>query len=376
MPLYIDIHILQTVPPSNLNRDQTGNPKTATYGGVLRARVSSQAWKRATRTAYKDHFDPSDLGVRTKRAVELLCERMHELDESVTPDEARAKAAAVFTALGIQLESVKSKRATKAEAAGELGEDYDTSKYLIFWSNRQLDRLAMLAMSSEKPTKKEAAEAADREHGIDVALFGRMVADDGDFNVDASVQVAHALSTHAVEIEQDYFTAVDEGNPSRETGAAMIDTLDFDSATLYRYATINVAGLHANLAGDGEATVRAIEAFVSAFVTSMPTGKQNTFANRTTADCVIVAIRTDQPLNLVGAFEEAIESEAAHVRPSVEALVRHYEGVVGMVGPADLLLVARSSDRAAAVDALATPQPLNALVSALGADVRGRIASS
>ena len=376
MPLYIDIHILQTVPPSNLNRDDTGNPKTAIYGGVRRARVSSQAWKKATRSTYKEHLDQSDLGVRTKRAVELLCERMHRMDANLTADEARVKAAAVFAALGIKLEGVKSKTAKKAEAAGDTREDFDTSQYLIFWSNRQLDRLARLALSSDKPTKKEAAEAADLEHGIDVALFGRMVADDADFNVDASVQVAHALSTHAVEIEQDYFTAVDDHNPTSETGAGMIGTVDFDSATLYRYATISVAGLQTNLAGDAEATVRAIEAFVSAFVTSMPTGKQNTFANRTTADCVIVAVRTDQPLNLVGAFEEAIESEAAHVRPSVEALVSHYEGVVGMVGRADLLLVARSSDRAAAVDGLAAPQPLNALVSALGADVRGRIAAS
>ena len=376
MPLYIDIHILQTVPPSNLNRDDTGNPKTAIYGGVRRARVSSQAWKKATRSTYKEHLDQSDLGVRTKRAVELLCERMHRMDANLTADEARVKAAAVFAALGIKLEGVKSKTAKKAEAAGDTREDFDTSQYLIFWSNRQLDRLARLALSSDKPTKKEAAEAADLEHGIDVALFGRMVADDADFNVDASVQVAHALSTHAVEIEQDYFTAVDDHNPTSETGAGMIGTVDFDSATLYRYATINVAGLQANLAGDAEATVRAIEAFVSAFVTSMPTGKQNTFANRTTADCVIVAVRTDQPLNLVGAFEDAIESEAAHVRPSVEALVSHHEGVVGMIGPADRLLVARASDRAAGVDALATPQPLKALVSALGADVRGRIASS
>lgn len=376
MPLYIDIHVLQTVPPSNLNRDDTGNPKTAIYGGLRRARVSSQAWKKATRTAYKDHLDQSDLGVRTKRAVELLCERMRRIDEGLSPEDARTKAAAVFSALGIKLEAVKSKTAKKAEAAGESTDEYETSQYLIFWSNRQLDRLAELALTRDKPTKKEAADAADVEHGIDVALFGRMVADDADFNVDASVQVAHALSTHAVEIEQDYFTAVDDHNPTSETGAGMIGTVDFDSATLYRYATINVAGLKENLAGDAEATVRAIEAFVSAFVTSMPTGKQNTFANRTPPDCVIVAIRTDQPVNLVGAFEEAIESNASHVRPSVEALVRHHQGVVSLLGAADHILVARSHDRAEAVDELASPRPLNELISDLGVQVRGRIESS
>lgn len=376
MPLYVDIHILQTVPPSNLNRDDTGNPKTAIYGGVRRARVSSQAWKKATRTAYKAHLDESDLGVRTKRAVELLCDRMRTADTSLSAEEARTKAATVFAALGIKLEAVKSKTAKKAEAAGDAREEYETSQYLIFWSNRQLDRLAQLALSRDKPTKREAAEAADMEHGIDVALFGRMVADDADFNVDASVQVAHALSTHAVEIEQDYFTAVDDHNPTSETGAGMIGTVDFDSATLYRYATVNVAGLQENLAGDAEAAVRAVEAFVAAFVTSMPTGKRNTFANRTAPDCVVVALRTDQPLNLVGAFEDAIESEAAHVRPSVEALVGHFQGVGGLLGAPERVFVARSSDRADHVDALGTPLSLRDLVSSLGTDLRGRISSS
>jgi CRISPR system Cascade subunit CasC len=376
MPLYIDIHILQTVPPSNLNRDDTGNPKTAIYGGVRRARVSSQAWKKATRTAYGTYLDQSDLGTRTKRAVQLLCKRMVELNPELSPEEARPKAAAVITALGIKLDAVKSKTAKKAEAAGEGIEEFETSQYLIFWSNRQLDRLAQLALSTDKPTKREAAAAADQEHGIDVALFGRMVADDADFNVDASVQVAHALSTHAVDVEQDYFTAVDDENPVNETGAGMIGTVDFDSATLYRYATINVAGLQHNLAGDGEATVRAVEAFLSAFVRSMPTGKQNTFANRTPADCVVVALRSDQPVNLVGAFEEAILAEASHVRASAEALVRHFHGVTEMLGGPERTYVARSGGATASVDDLGSPQSLAELVSAVGADVRERIGVS
>ncbi len=138
---------------------------------------------------------------------------MVELDPSVSIDTARSLAGQVFAALGIKLDAVKSKTAKKAAEAGEAVQDYETTQYLIFWSNRQLDRLARLALTGEKPTKKQAMEAADAEHGIDVALFGRMVADAADINVDASVQVAHAISTHAVEIEQDYFTAVDDENP-------------------------------------------------------------------------------------------------------------------------------------------------------------------
>ncbi|MCE1180664.1 MAG: type I-E CRISPR-associated protein Cas7/Cse4/CasC [Micrococcales bacterium] len=376
MPLYVDLHILQTVPPSNLNRDDTGNPKTAIYGGVRRARVSSQAWKRATRAAYASHLDQSDLGVRTKRAVELLAERIRERGEGVTDEQARDRAGQVLAALGIKVESTKSKTAKKSEESGEAITDYGKTQYLIFWSNRQLDRLAELALSTDKPTKREAHAAADNDHGIDVALFGRMVADAADINVDAAVQVAHAISTHPVEIEQDYFTAVDDKNPETETGAGMIGTVDFDSATLYRYATVNVEGLVANLAGDPEATARAIEAFVRAFVTSMPTGKQNTFANRTAPDAVLVTVRTDQPVNLVGAFEEAVTGEGSHVAASTAALVTHMQGVSGFLGEPTETFVARTSDKASAIDALGSTQGLDDLVTRVGAAVRERLGAS
>ena len=100
----IDIDILQTVPPSNINRDDTGSPKTAVYGGVRRARVSSQAWKRATRLAFADLLDKDNLGTRTKRVVELLAERIREKDAEVTPERAEELAAVVFKAAGIKQE--------------------------------------------------------------------------------------------------------------------------------------------------------------------------------------------------------------------------------------------------------------------------------
>lgn len=372
--MYLDLHILHTVPPSNVNRDDTGNPKTAIYGGVRRARVSSQAWKRATRAVYKDHLDTSDLGVRTKRAVELLTARIEERAPELAGEEAQRRAGLVLTALGIKLEAVKTKTRVKADEAGEdRGREFETTQYLIFWSNRQLDRLAELAVSSaEKPTKKAAMEAADEEHGIDVALFGRMVADAADINVDASVQVAHALSTHAVEIEQDYFTAVDETNPDTETGAGMIGTVDFDSATLYRYATINVAGLRDNL-GDDEATLRAIGAFVKAFAISMPTGKQNTFANRTVPDAVVAVLREDQPINLVGAYEEPVAADESHVQRSSVRLASYARSVDECVGRSAAVFVTRSTPHAAALDDLGDRGSLDDVVTSSVEAVRSRL---
>lgn len=306
---FIDVHVLQTVPPSNVNRDDTGSPKTAYYGGVQRARVSSQSWKRATRKAFDDLLDLSQLGVRTTRVVTLLAERIHERAPEIAPEEASRHASAALQAVGIKLAKPRVK---KAEPGDEVpAEDADErSGYLVFLSNLQVDQLADLAISSVaqgKPLDKKAAkEAADTSHSVDVALFGRMVADDKELNVDAAVQVAHALSVHAVDTEFDYFTAVDDRNVD-DSGAGMIGTVEFTSSTLYRYATVNMDALQANL-GTEEAAAQAVEAFLRAFVTSMPTGKQNTFANRTLPDAVVVMVRRGQPVNLVGAFETPIEN--------------------------------------------------------------------
>lgn len=375
--MFVDIHILQSVPPSNLNRDDTGSPKTATYGGVMRARVSSQAWKRAVRKSYKAKLDASELGVRTKRALELLVDRMQAKDESVTSEVAAQKATTIIKALGMSVDEKKSKTQQKAIDAGEPSRTHlGTTQYLVFWSNRQLDRLADLALSAgEKVTKREAAEAADQEHGIDVALFGRMVADAADLNVDAAVQVAHALSTHAVTPEQDYYTAVDDQKVEEETGAGMIGTIEFSSSTLYRFATVDVEGLLANL-GDAAATVRAVEAFVDSFATSMPTGKQNTFANRTVPDAVLVCVREDQPVSLVGAFEEPVVSGGGFVRGSAERLAKEYQDVAAFLGAPSASFLARKGDRTEAMDTIASSMPLATLVHAVGDTVRASLGSA
>ena len=301
----VDIHVIQTVPPSNINRDDTGSPKTAVYGGRRRARVSSQAWKRATRNAFEDLLNPIELGVRTKRVVELLSEEITRQDDSLTP-RAGELAEATLTAAGITLVAARKKEAPKE------------SQFLLFLSARQIESLAELAITAAQTDgtltidKASARARADTDHSVDVALFGRMVANATDLNVDAACQVAHALSVHAVDTEYDYFTAVDDhknNDQEEDAGAGMIGTVEFNSSTLYRYATIDVDRLHENL-GDDTATTRAVEAFTHAFVSSMPTGKQNTFANRTLPDAVLIVVRQTQSINLVGAFEEAIEDNA------------------------------------------------------------------
>ncbi|YAL82094.1 type I-E CRISPR-associated protein Cas7/Cse4/CasC [Dermacoccaceae bacterium W4C1] len=372
-PMYIDIHVLQSVPPSNLNRDDTGSPKSAVFGGVRRARVSSQAWKKAARADFSRLLDKSDLGVRTKRVVELIADREAELQPGIDPQQAVIEAAEVLKAAGLDIKVLKAKKVKEGE---DPAPDADGSSYLVFLSQHQITRLAELALAEGKPNRAEARAAFDQDHGIEVSLFGRMVADDASLNVDAGVQVAHAISTHAVVEESDYYTAVDELNKEDESGAGMIGTIEFNSSTLYRYATINVPLLQENL-GDADATARAVRAFVRAFVLSMPTGKQNTFANRTLPAAVVVAVRADQPVNLVGAFESPVFAGRGDglVKKSCEQLVGQAKAIAAMVQPAEATYTVVTSTKAEAISALAEPTTLDAVVEKLGADVLARSAA-
>lgn len=371
----VDIHILQTVPPSNLNRDDTGSPKTAIYGGVQRARVSSQAWKRATRKAFDEHIDRSDLGVRTKRVVELVAEEIVRQAPGTGQDAAVALAKNALEAAGIKLITPKPKK--KGDEPG-----LDESGYLLFLARHQVERLAELAIAAgDEGTieKKQARAAADTEHSVDVALFGRMVADAADLNVDAAAQVAHALSVHAARNEFDYFTAVDDRKENdEETGAGMIGTVEFTSSTLYRYATVNIDGLRHNL-GDDAATVRAVQEFLRAFVTSMPTGKQNTFANRTLPDAVVVQIRDSQPVNLVGAFEEPVEVAAGGSRlaQTVDKLVTHAQMVDTAYGTTPIRSMSvLASPAVGALAALGDPVSLDAMIAGVGESVAETLSST
>ena len=294
--LFIDVNVIQSVPPSCVNRDDTGSPKTAMYGGVRRARVSSQSWKKAVRDEFRLRFDEKDLAMRTKRIVDMVAERISALDSSISSDEAMKLAVDVLEKGGIK---VKTKSKKKAEAT-----ETPEAQALFFMSLKQADNLAGLAISGTYD-KKSVIEALNKDRGVEIGLFGRMVADDPTMNSDATCQVAHSISTHKVDNEFDYFTAVDDRAPEDNAGAGMIGTVEFNSATLYRYATVSVHGLM-DILDDREATAKAISEFVRAFLLTMPTGKQNTFANRTVPYAVYIAARRDQPVNLVGAFERPV----------------------------------------------------------------------
>ncbi|OIV39172.1 type I-E CRISPR-associated protein Cas7/Cse4/CasC [Mangrovactinospora gilvigrisea] len=391
----IDIHILQNVPPSNMNRDDTGTPKSAIYGGVRRSRVSSQAWKRATRARFMELLPPEELGVRTKKVVEALAERITAHNTSVTETAAAQLAEETLkTATGSSFE-VPKRKAKGDDDATAVAE----AKYLMFLSRRQLDALAELALTAssggdvatlkkalkDKEQKAQARAAVDTRHSIDIALFGRMVADSADLNVDSATQVAHALSVHRSDIESDYYTAVDDLSKDSETGAGMIGSIDFNSATLYRYAAIDADELQRNLGAglkDGEPpnmpSGKAVSAFLEAFITSLPTGKINTFANNTLPSVVIVKVRDRWPLSFVGAFEEPVPKTAQggflrescrRLAPYIRNLERQYE----VEGP--LTWVFRIGDETSDLAGLGTEVTLSGLVEQVGSAVAERLES-
>ena len=311
--MYVDFHVLQTVPPSCVNRDDIGQPKTAVYGGTLRARVSSQAWKHAMRRKFLELFPEEQVGKRTKKLVDFVAEYIAQEDPSANAAQMAQKV----------LEAAKLKFKEDAKKADKSPE----AEALFFISCAQAKALAHIAVAHPdmKYDAEECKKALQENPSVDIALFGRMAASNPELNTDASAQVAHAISTHTVSNEYDYFTAVDDCSGEDNTGAGHLGTVEYNSSTLYRYATVNVADLAQKLHGD---TAMAVREFAEAFVQSMPTGKQNSFANATLPDVVYVTVRKDQPLNLCGAFEKAVRpSVNGNAGPSAAALKQYAENL-------------------------------------------------
>ena len=310
---YVDFHVIQTVPPSCVNRDDTGSPKTSMYGGKMRARVSSQSWKHAMRIMFEDLFSPEYLGTRTKRIHQLIISKILEAKPELAdnPKKLNTEIVNLFKNAGITLKMKKK------------SDEIEGTDALFFMSNRQAELIAKIYLEktenkSDDDYKTELKQALKVYPSVDMALFGRMVASDPSLNYDATAQVAHAISTHEVQTEYDYFTAVDDLAPEDNAGAGHLGTIEYNSFTMYRYASVNIKELTVYLQED---TAEAVKNFAKAFILSMPAGKQNTFANRTVPDFVYVTIREDQPVNFCAAFEKPVFARSeGYVIPSIQRL--------------------------------------------------------
>lgn len=328
MAKFIDINILQNVAPGCLNRDDVGAPKTAIFGGVRRARISSQCLKRAQRVAFAAMglLDEDELGVRTNRIHSTVTAALAE--RGIEADQAAITAA--LACVGVKVKEKKNR-------------EFAETDYLLFLGNTALAELIdviaenhdALAAGKESAAVKKAVQNCIGANSVDVAMFGRMIADSKDLNTDAAIQVAHSMSTHTVQRESDFFTAVDDLSAADEADSAMLGSVEFNSACHYRFASINFDLLVANLKGDRELALKGVLAYIRAAVMAIPTGKQNTFAAHNLPEFVTVGVHNTQPISLANAFQRPVgngELKEGLVPASVKRLEEHAEQLSSAYG--------------------------------------------
>ena len=340
MTRFIQLHLLTAYPPANLNRDDLGRPKTALFGGVTRLRLSSQALKRAIRTS--DGFEAAlegHLGERTQRIGEVV--ESHLRDRGVPDAEATRIAIIVARGFGNNEDGTKKPPtytkqlafiSTEERAAAlSIAERLAAGEKLLVEKEAEEEGDGPEAPKSGRKPKKEARLPSELllrtvDSAVDIAMFGRMLADDPDYNREAAVQVAHAITTHKCIVEDDYYTAVDDlKKPSEDAGAGFIGEAGFGAGLFYFYACIDRPLLERNLGGDGDLAARGIDAFVRAAATSGPKGKQASFASRAKASYGLVEKGDGTPRTLAAAFLRPVGAEDSGgdlLAGSVAALTR------------------------------------------------------
>lgn len=343
----IELHMIQNVAPSNLNRDDTGAPKDAEFGGFRRARLSSQSLKRAMR---EQLVLPHDMGLdKAVRTLQLVAAIDKHLQQRVDAEE-----------------SERIQAITNALASVNIGYDAvkQQTQYLLFLPTRSALRFAEVisnywhvllssaagsegkkkGKSSESKLPKELTKELNeimRQAAAtpEIALFGRMVADEPTWNVDAACQVAHAISVNKVSSEFDFFTAVDD--LKQDSGAGMMGTVQFGSSTFYRYLVVDVDAYLRNMA-DGDAITdemlgaaqASLAAFIEVAVKSLPSGKQNTFAAHNLPSLVMTVVREDAPVALTNAFLKPVVATAMHdlVESAILKLDQHFGDITRAYG--------------------------------------------
>ena len=320
----LELHILQSVPVTCLNRDDVGAPKSAVFGGTPRARVSSQCWKRAIREEAQNMDGSLFAANRTRYIVAQL--------EAALKKEGCAEEKLAEYALLL------------ADAIGKADDKKEGAvKTLLFFSPNEFDAIAEaflateeLAAMDEKKLKKaaekarKAVKANDKvKDAADVAIFGRMVADDHSLMLEGAGMFSHALSTHKVSTEIDFFSAVDDVAPEDSEGAGHIGTLEFNSACYYRYIALNLDLLkdndHLGHFSDEEFR-KVLDAFIRAAILSVPGARKNSMMGFNPPEYVLGTIREGQPVSLANAFENPVRAKGAgFVGPSIKALEEKFQ---------------------------------------------------
>lgn len=298
--VYVEYHIIQSFPVTCLNRDDVNSPKTAIIGGSTRARVSSQCWKRSVRMEMQELG--VTLGIRSRRIQSLIMAECIDLGAEEKIAETLSEKIANILAKDTLLFFSKN-------------EAKQFAKYL-FDNNFQIENKTDKVLLSDlvKVTKNCKIDA---KNALDIALFGRMVASSADMNIEGAASFSHAISTHKIANDVDFFTALEDFNQENETGAGHMGTSEFNSATYYRYISLNLGVLSENLGGT-EDIAKSVETFTKALYLAIPTAKQNAMSGASCWDYGRILVRKGQRLQ--ASFDEAVKAKNGYSKESIKSL--------------------------------------------------------
>ncbi|MFJ2854408.1 type I-E CRISPR-associated protein Cas7/Cse4/CasC [Streptomyces rubiginosohelvolus] len=345
---FIDLHVIQSIPFANLNRDDTNSVKTVQYGNTLRTRVSSQSWKRAIRGVFEDRVGQAAL--RTRRIGERVTLLLTET-RGWPQDLAERAGAHTAAASSIKFDLAKDPKDPKQAVANKV-----LTNAMVYVPETAVAELADLAeefreaLQNAKDIKKPAdksvlptdrVEAVLRSRNGVINLFGRMLAEVDNAGVDGAVQVAHALTTHETDVELDYFSAVDDVTATwgDQSGSGHMGHTEFSAGTFYRYATIDLRDLARNIGDRPEELRELTAAFISSFILSLPQAKKNSTAPHTIPDLAHISVRTDRPLSYAAAFESPVTAagQGGYAAPSRTTLSGYAEEANRLLGTGGIL---------------------------------------
>lgn len=330
----IELHILQSFPVTCLNRDDYGSPKSAVFGGTPRARISSQCLKRAHRELFSEELPTFNQGVRTKLLVKLYQEYIYTNHPDLLKQHPNlpTQLAEIWYKKnkGKAEESNKKKDATQTDENGG-------APTLLYVSRAEISETVKVAIESiskggsdESSFKDQIIKAIKKVNlmdAADIALFGRMIANRPELNIEGAAMFSHALSTHRAEPEFDFYVAVGDLQEDDSTGAEMMGTLEYNSACYYRYIGINLTLLRQNLPTLNPDELKTIvDAFIRTALLSVPAARKNSMNGATLPGYVLGTYRaTGQPLQLINAFEAPVKSNTGYMTASREALTAELE---------------------------------------------------
>ena len=375
MTTFLQLHLLTAYPASNLNRDDTGRPKTLDFGGAPRIRVSSQSLKRAWRTSpvFGERVH-AHLGSRTQRIGPVICTHLTGQGiEDTAADEIARYIAFAFGKLDNEAkgdrrrtrqlvfippeERARALNVAKQIADGQLAIPDDWRKYLASGASGDEDdsdesederagARGNKAKTAKKPTKHPLTSdlLLTVDGAADIAMFGRMLADTPAYNREAAVQVAHAFTTHRAAVEDDYYVAVDDLKNAAEhedVGTSFIGVQEYGAGLFYMYACVDCDLLAKNLGDDRTVAANAVDALVRAAATVSPRGKQASFASRARASFVMAERGSQQPRTLAAAFLKPV-----HVRDGGDVAAASVQALSDFCGNLDRAYGACADDRA------------------------------